>query len=132
MVPPVVASLPHLRPDNSSNSSFMGAWRYAFVEAPFGLRRKKFQMAPPKARAPMPITLANFATKTLISANRPSFFATTPPTSAAIPYSAIWSVAALKSSYPLPGLYESAGQQLVRRILVGVDAARTRQQLRLK
>src|SRR5262249_60310628 len=84
MLPQVAASLPNLRPANSNNNSFMGAPCYAFVEALFGLRRKKFQMPPPAARTATPITLANFATKTPISASRPSFFATTPPTSAAM------------------------------------------------
>src|SRR5580704_4910491 len=64
----------------------------------FGLRRNSFMTAAPNARAPMAMTFANLRAKTPINANSPSFFAAIPPINAASPYSAIWSVLALKSS----------------------------------
>ena len=96
MVPPVVASLPHLRPDSSRKRiDFTPVRSDQDAE---GRRPKNFHR-PASAAAPASAsTLPNLTTKTPISANRPSFFAATPPTSAAMPYSAMWSVLALKSS----------------------------------
>ena len=63
-----------------------------------GLRRKKFITPAPSTAKPMRMTLANLSTNAATSANRPSFLAATPPTSAIRPYSAMRSVEALKSS----------------------------------
>src|SRR5208282_4617533 len=58
----------------------------------FGVRRRKRRSAaaaPTTASTPI---LANFSTKAVPSAIRPSFFSATTPISAARPYSATWSV----------------------------------------
>jgi hypothetical protein len=97
---------------------------------PLRLAAKEVHTAPPKARAATPITLANFATKTPINANRPSFFATTRADQRRDAIFSDMVGRGVEVLIAFAGGVRECGQQLLRRLLVGIDAARTRQQIK--
>jgi len=75
MVPPVVASLPHLRPDNSSNRSFMEgsatrSWRHPSLAAKRNSRSRR------RRREPDTDHFGKFPPRKRHQPNRPSLFRT--------------------------------------------------------